>query len=411
MSRVSEVPRNPPWFHVGRPVWLALALALALFLAQTEVVLVTSVENGEFPVSAPVLKEDDFHHPRLALLRTRERLDEIVAGAKTEFDAIVRLRHWTHRQWETGDRFYYPPWDAVEILDLARRHDNRGFCTQYAVVMLQACQSMGLHARYVDLPGHFAVSVWSDDFDRWILMDPTRDVHYERDGVPLGGGALNRAYLTKNVRGLVQVDGEGRRTPVTPEDLSVYRLYAIDLAADQLAHPVRVEVDGVARILDRSEDYRTYPEVGPDRQPLVVESEFLAWHHKDAERWSPPRPETADREQFSALANQTVLSLANGRIAQGVVNVALLSANSPTFANFEIRSEGSRDWVPNRAPTVRWLLHPGRNTLAARVETGFGWKGPATVLQLFYKPALSDWLPAFRGNIVRLTWHREGPPV
>src|SRR5262249_45322567 len=152
------------------------------------------------------LSEDDFHHPRLQLLRSREKLDEVTAGARTQFQAALRLRAWAHRQWQPGVSFYYPPWDAVEILDLARQHGNHGFCAQYAVVYLQACQSMGIHARYVDLQGHFIVAIWSDDFNRWIAMDPMYDLHYERYGIPMRGGELHRAYTTGNVDGVEKVD-------------------------------------------------------------------------------------------------------------------------------------------------------------------------------------------------------------
>lgn len=159
-------------------VWAVTAVAAVLigWLAQTEILLVTSEDNGEFPASSYALREDDFHHPRLRLLREREKLDDVVSTAKTQFEKIVLLRGWAHRQWNMGASFYYPPWDAVEILDLARNHGNQGFCAQYAIVFLQACQSMGIHARYVDLPGHFVVAVWSDDFNRWVVMDPTHDL-------------------------------------------------------------------------------------------------------------------------------------------------------------------------------------------------------------------------------------------
>ena len=212
-----------------RIVVRAVAVAAVVLIgwgAQTEILLVTSEHNGEFPASSYALREDDFHHPRLRLLRSREKLDDVVSTAKTQFEKVVLLRGWVHRQWKIGAAFYYPPWDAVEILDLARKHDNRGFCAQYAIVFLQACQSMGIHARYVDLPGHFVVAVWSDDFNRWVVMDPTNDLHYERDGAPMRGRDLNRAYWTGDHRELVSVDSDGRRKAVGRDDLSNYRLYS-----------------------------------------------------------------------------------------------------------------------------------------------------------------------------------------
>ena len=127
------------------------------------------------------------------------------------FEKIVLLRKWAHSQWKAGPSFYYPPWDAVEILDLARQHHNYGFCAQYGIVFLQACQSLGLHARYVDLPGHFVVGVWSDDYNKWVIMDPYNDIHFEQDGIPMKGRDICTAYW-KNVKNIYKVDSSYKKT-------------------------------------------------------------------------------------------------------------------------------------------------------------------------------------------------------
>jgi len=390
------------WFLLSAA--LVMATAGALWFAQAEVVLVTSEKNGEVPVASYALREDDFNNPRLQLLRRREKLDEVVAGAATQFEAILRLNGWAHRQWESGGSFYYPPWDAVEILDLAREHDNHGFCAQYAIVLLQACQSMGIHARYVDLPGHFVVAAWSDDFDRWVILDPLYDIHYERHGTPMRGRDLYRAYWTEDLEGIVKVDSAGRRTAVTRADLNFFRLYSISLAANQLSAPVEVKINGAWRTLTHADDYRTYPKVGQDE--LVVASEFLAWRSIEATESFPERPETRDQDEFRYALNQTIILLANDRMTNRVLKVALLSSNSTTFDRFLLRSDQSGAWVPSGSATVKWLLSPGANQLFARIETTSGWHGTVSHLKVYYKPALFDFLPAFRGNILRISWHR-----
>jgi transglutaminase-like putative cysteine protease len=396
----------------GRLVWLLVALLLAaaaLAVAQIELVVVTDVDNGELPAASYELREDDFLDPRLQLLRAREKLDEVVGGSATQFVAVMRLMHWARSQWEPGAEFHYPPWDAVEILDLARRHGNKGFCAQYAVVLLQACQSLGIHARYVDLPGHFVVAVWSDDYDRWVLFDPLNDVHYERDDVPMRGRDLYRAYWTKDVRGLDRVAADGSRAPVTPDDLATYRLYSISRDANQLSAPVQVRVNGNWITLRHADDYTTYPRVGRDE--LVVSSNFLAWRMREATESYPERPETRDQDEFRYALNQTIVLLANERMINRIVKVALINGNSTTFARFLIRSAPDGDWVPSPGSTVKWLLKPGANDLYARIETRFGWRGPASQIRVYYKPALLSFLPALRGNILQVSWHRPATAV
>ncbi len=386
----------------------ALAVVTAVLIGwvtQSEVLLVTSERNGEFPISSNALREDDFHHPRLRLLRSRERLDEVVSAAKTQFEKIVLLRGWAHRQWRMGANFYYPPWDAVEILNLARQHGNRGFCAQYAVVFLQACQSMGIHARYVELPGHFVVAVWSDDFNRWVVMDPTNDVHYEKDGLPMRGRDLYRTYWNGEVSGIVQVDSGGRRRAISRADLTNYGHYAIGLLANQLSEPVEVRCNGSVKKLVLASDYTTYPKVGRDR--LEINTESLAWRGTEADAPLPRRPEAGDQDAFRNALNQTVIFLASERFRDRILKVALLSNNSPTFERFLIRSDESTDWVPTTSSTFKWLLHPGMNELSARIETRDGWRASVSSMRLFYKPPLVESLPSFRGNILIFIWHRS----
>src|SRR5438045_147699 len=75
-----------------------------------------------FFASTYKMQEDAFSNPRLQLLRRREHLDTVVAQGKTQFEKIVLLRRWTRQQWEGGQSFYYPAWDAVEILDLVKKY-------------------------------------------------------------------------------------------------------------------------------------------------------------------------------------------------------------------------------------------------------------------------------------------------
>src|SRR5262249_44999911 len=66
-----------------------------------------------------------FDEPRLHELRRRYRLDEVVAGAKDEWDAFVRLRNWTRSRFRRHD---YQPFrnhfDALEVLDRNLRNPD-----------------------------------------------------------------------------------------------------------------------------------------------------------------------------------------------------------------------------------------------------------------------------------------------
>jgi transglutaminase-like putative cysteine protease len=124
-------------------------------------------------------------HPRLQQLRKQYKLDDVVAGAKTEWEKILKLAAWSGVQWQkrTGHLGEaYPKWDALEIL--AKHTDGTpigGFCQHYNLVFLQACESLGIRGRPVSLgpgifkdrirSGHEVVELWSNNYGKWVHVD------------------------------------------------------------------------------------------------------------------------------------------------------------------------------------------------------------------------------------------------
>ncbi len=149
---------------------------------------VSEAHNEEIVRSSIPFTYEPFDHPRLKELRATHKLDEVVAGAEDELELMTRLARWSAAQWDKGHlREGYPPWDALEIL---KPHADGtpvgGFCQQYNVVFLQACESFGMPGRAVSLGvgdhdeihggrlkggGHEVVEIWSNQFRKWVYID------------------------------------------------------------------------------------------------------------------------------------------------------------------------------------------------------------------------------------------------
>ena len=89
-------------------------------------VYVVDQHNKQIEHSSLPSEYEDPAHPSLRKLRRKFGLDDIVDGARTDFEEIVRLRHLVATQWTKGSPLRagpYPAWDAVEILRRAHgRH-------------------------------------------------------------------------------------------------------------------------------------------------------------------------------------------------------------------------------------------------------------------------------------------------
>ncbi len=139
--------------------------------------------NEEIVRTSIPFEYEPFDQPRLRTLRERYRLDEVVKGYKGEFELMVRLARWSSQALQGGHLGEsYPPWDALEILKI--HEDGRpvgGFCQQYNLVFLQACESFGLVGRAVSIGagnmmnrirgGHEVIEIWSNEYRKWVYVD------------------------------------------------------------------------------------------------------------------------------------------------------------------------------------------------------------------------------------------------
>ena len=180
---------------------ITLTTAPELAMDWTKAVKVVDCHNEEIVRTAIPFRYEPFTQPKLKELRARYGLDAVVSGAKTELDIITKLAAWSSRQWPWEqwhlDQFY-PAWDAFEILK--KGPDGKpvgGFCQQYDVVFLQACESFGFEGRDISIDsgtlgrptviGHEPMEIWSNQFCKWIWVDGTA-AYYPADGatgVPL----------------------------------------------------------------------------------------------------------------------------------------------------------------------------------------------------------------------------------
>ncbi len=186
--------------------------------------------------------------PRLNELGLRERLDEVVGGRSREFERILRLKDWVAAQFPTTVPDPYPPWDALVVLDWIRGGLTGGFCAQYAQIFLQSLAYLGIPARYVEIGtaenpyGHFLTEVWSSEYDKWVLMDPNYNVHFERDGIPLSALEIHDALLAGAAGTVSPVLGPTREGLPDPyawplHMVELFYYLRFDLKADHLTDP------------------------------------------------------------------------------------------------------------------------------------------------------------------------------
>lgn len=178
-----------------------------VIFGRPEITDITARVNAWLPYGSRVRYQEP-DHAALQLLRTRERLDDLVQGLGEEA-SVWKLRDWARQQFPDGDPNPYPPLNATTILNWIRSGLTQGFCGQHAYVLGQALLSFGYQVRYIELgmntptatgeayfPAvHFALEYWSPLRRQWTYVDPNKNLHITLNGRPLSAREVHDIYI------------------------------------------------------------------------------------------------------------------------------------------------------------------------------------------------------------------------
>jgi len=340
---------------------------------------VIDFHNEEIVRTSIPFRYEPFTQPKLRELRTRYRLDDVVRGAKTELDIISNLAAWSARQWKWEewhlDKFY-PAWDALEILEIGP--DGKpvgGFCQQYDLVFLQACESFGFVGRDISISsgtlrrptivGHEPMEIWSNQFRKWIWIDGT-GAYYPADeatAVPLSLWEVRQRQL----RVL-----NGQKT----EPIRIVRV--VDTVHEW--HGLDTDVSfAELRLIPRSNFLE-------EKWPLPLNNGKEGWSWTGFEVWCDAdvpaemiHPNQVTRRgNFEWTLNQAHYTLeATSKPGEFLVH---LDTETPGFETFLAEVDGG-DASPVKA-IFPWMLHAGRNHLKVWPQNNAGRDGIASWIEI-----------------------------
>ena len=352
---------------------------------------VAAMHNPDIRYTSIPFSYEDFTHPKLADLRKKYRLDDVVAGGKTEYERLLLLKDWVRQQWKYKPATeYYPAWDADEILQL-----KRGFCVQYAIVYMQCSLSLGYTSRFVFgyhpgvvSTGHEVIEVWSNEYDKWILMDANGNVHYvdPKTKVPLGMMEIHDRMLAiyYGDKPLSRSNFKGPLTAVSDRigtcwgtETEPGRLDSRSIAKKK---PPRWAKWGVIRMMPRN---NFYSQIRP-----LPKTQGFTWDYSDYWTWEDARTPphyayryrnitgrradwqwTPNRVRFGATWSADTPSL-----------TVRMSTVTPGFKTFVVRTDDG-PWRPS-GRALTWRLREGRNKLEMRTRNVLGVEGAVSSIEL-----------------------------
>ena len=301
----------------------------------------------------------------LARFREIYHLDNVIQGAESQYEAMLRLGAWIGTRWDhgsdplVGSRYACDPTELVAAGERGAKY----WCEIAARLTVHAASSLGWPARVItgSCDGytweHAVAELWSDDFGKWFVMDTDFNVVYESNGVPLSAFELSQEGPALQSVGKLDIRVIASPKPSLPliDMIPFYRYIHVDLRNDWCSRPLR-------RGSPAGGNLATWWTARSDMPPLLT-----------------AKLRVNDVDSFNWTLNSVAISAVDARLLDdGRFHLEVaLSVESPVFGHFEI-SLNDANWKPIQGSIVSWILETGKHSIAARMITAAGDAGRVT---------------------------------
>jgi hypothetical protein len=157
---------------------------------------ITIFSDDDYPNDIPFI----YQNPEVDYLKDFKNQYELdkIAGSGSEYERMVNVFHWLGTLFDHGSddvpggNIAFHPVDVVE----AGARGSRFWCEIAAKMTVHAATALGWPARLMTASRdgyrweHALAEVWSNQFNKWFVVDTDYNVIYEANGVPLSGYEL-----------------------------------------------------------------------------------------------------------------------------------------------------------------------------------------------------------------------------
>jgi hypothetical protein len=252
------------------------------------------------------------------------------------------------------------------------------FCAQYAETFVSSAASLGWVDRVLALRRHQGVNarggstehstteMWSNQYCKWIMLDPTSNMYLEANGVPLNAWEIRQEWFYRGGTNLVFVIGKDHAR-YKKSDLPIFLERFKDFG-DLTVEPDELDKYGFIGYVPNT----NLMDAGNDYGAMFIVKDALCdgtkWHTRDL-------PKNPAVDPYFPI-NQAAINLKE----DGDKLRVELKTMTPNFQRFEIQTDGGR-WKES-SDVVEWKPHAGVNELRARAVNAFGVSGPVGFVQV-----------------------------
>ena len=328
-------------------------------------------------------------------------LDKVVERAATEFEAQLRLMRWAYEipinelnpyAWDYYDLPMLKK-DAGGNIILQKEYTERRrdkHCLFSNLTLIGACLAMGYPARWVNIAtrstyGHEVTEVWSNDFNKWIFLDATRDYYiYDPDtGIPMSLIEINERLKEIMPR---MANWEYPIRWQIPSDSLAFNVN-IAFREGSNAYSIQDVSQGPHLLLFKGQLHTPIRNDFASRQwpvPWRLTSNwggqlFYGYYNDIFPRKREYSLHTDRKQDFNYTLNQSELTLSETE-EPGVLRVDV-DTETPCFEAFVIRIDDD-NFFETPSSSFEWRLHEGLNCLRVRARNSVGVSGPESFVSV-----------------------------
>jgi len=320
----------------------------------------------------------DYDNRHAAAFREKYRLQELIAGSADDWEAVLRLRHWAFTHVRDGNPSF--PAEAPEDIVSSSLAGATYYCTYFAYAFVAAANAVGFSARHLGIDcehergeassHHGVADVWVNSLRKWVAVDPNYDYHYELNGVPLNAEEIGNLWRSRKGDGMSVFIGperrevpRGRQSRVDKHESCGYYWCYIDSENDTFHRRRQNWPNPVVFLVDEERKRRKWYQ--GDKENSQEHGRYTNGSFITTERYADAYPDLN-------CVNLTLLPPT--KIPYGC-RVQFGNGCTPNFSHVLLREDGG---APFRVDGLEypWRLHPGANSLEARLVNHAGLQGP-----------------------------------
>ena len=329
---------------------------------------------------------EDYGTPQLNYLLDEFDFDDTIVSAETEFEQITALKNWVF--YNIDFKHNYPMGALRNALSILRYAETgKSFhCVHFAATFMQCSLSLGWTTRYMFVQNiknelHAINEIWSNQYNKWIMIDVTWNIHIEVDGIPLSGLEIRNEWIKNNGQDLVYVFGTTENEakylyedlPVSRDDNNAWIWWPLD----DIYMTYFYEIAYIGR--------NNFFSSGDGNGSNIYDYVYIIKDELNENDYDWDFRFSEDIDDMNALYHDiNRIDISYDYIDWDTVQIKLDAFGeynyTPNLKNFLIRIDDG-EWH-DTSDSFFWNLNDGRNVLYSRIENKFNRLGPVYQIEI-----------------------------